>query len=75
MYFTSLLKNNMYGGFALSVLTMMLSSFVAVEMTSHQNFLLSCWFNPACIIIALALPIRVGIFSQQLSCVGVRQVQ
>ena len=59
MYFASLLKNNVYGGFVLSL--MMLSSFVAVEMAPHQNFLLSCWFNPACIIIALALPIKVGI--------------
>ena len=41
---------------------MMLSNFVAVDMTSHQNFLLSCWLKPACIIIALDLPIRVGIF-------------
>ena len=62
MYFTSLLKNSVDGGFVLSVLTIMLSRFVAVEITSHQNFLLSCWFNPDCIIIALALPIRVGIF-------------
>ena len=62
MGFASLLKNNVYGGFVLSVLTMMLSNFVAVEMTSHQHFLLSCWCYPACIIIDLALPIRVGIF-------------
>ena len=62
MYFTCLLKNNVCGGFVLSVLTMMLSNLVAVEMTSHQNSLLSCWFNPAYIIIALALPIKVGIF-------------
>ena len=61
MYFTFLLKNNVYGGFVLSVLTMMLSNFVAVQMTSHQNFLVSCWFNPAWIIIALALPIKFGI--------------
>ena len=38
------------------------SNFVAVGMTLHQNFLLSCWFNHACIAIALALPIKVGIF-------------
>ena len=31
-------------------------------MTSHQNSLFSFWFNPAWIIIALALPIKVGIF-------------
>ena len=42
---------------------MMLSSFVAVDITSHQNFLLSCWLKPAVIIIALDLPIKVGIFS------------
>ena len=40
----------------------MLSSFVAVEITSHQNFLLSCGLKPAVIIIALDLPIKVGIF-------------
>ena len=62
MGFASLLKNNVYGDFVLSVLTMMLSNFVAVEITSHQNFLLSCWCYPACFIIDLALPIRVGIF-------------
>ena len=62
MYFTCLLKNNVYGGFVLSILTMMFSNIVAVEMTSHQNFHFSCWFNPACIIIALDLPIKVGIF-------------
>ena len=65
----------MYGGFVLSVLTMMLSNFVAVEMTSHQNFLLSCWFNPACIIIALALPSKLVFSFQQLSFAGVCQVQ
>ena len=42
MYFASLLKNNVYGGFVLSVLTIMSSNFVAVEITSHHNFHLSC---------------------------------
>ena len=62
LYFTSLLKSNVYHCFVLSLLTIMLSNFVAVEIPSHQTFLLSSWFNPACIIIAPALPIRVGIF-------------
>ena len=42
MYIASLLKNNVYGGFVLSVRIMMLSNLVGVEMTSHQNTLLSC---------------------------------
>ena len=42
MYFASLLKNSVYGGFVQSVLTIMLSNFVAVEITSDQNFHLSC---------------------------------
>ena len=62
MYFAFLLKNTVYGGFVLSVLTMILSNLVAVEITSHQNSLLSCLFTHACIKIALALPIKVGIF-------------
>ena len=71
MYFVPLLKNNVYGGFVLSVLTIM-SSFVPVVRTSHTNLLLSCWLNPACIIIALALPINVGIFlSTSEFCCGV----
>ena len=52
----------MKGGLVLSFLTMILSSFVAVEITSHQNFHLSCGLKPAVINIALDLPIKVGIF-------------
>ena len=49
------------GGFVLSGLTIMLSSFVAVEMTSHQNSPLYFDSIPAWISMALALPINVGI--------------
>ena len=48
-------------GFVLSVLTIMLSNFVAVEMTSHQNSPLYFDSIPAWISTALALPINVGI--------------
>ena len=40
----------------------MLSKFVAVEMTSHQNSPFSLELMTACINIALALPTSVGIF-------------
>ena len=43
-------------------LTIILSKFVAVEMTSHQNSPFSLALMPACINIALALPTSVGIF-------------
>ena len=36
-----------YGGFVLSHLTIMLSKFVAVEMTSHQNSPFSLELMPA----------------------------
>ena len=49
------------GGFVLSGLTSMLSSFVAVEMTSHQNSPLYFDSIPAWISMALALLINVGI--------------
>ena len=48
-------------GFVLSGLTIMLSSFVAVEMTSHQNSPLYFDSIPAWINMALALPINAGI--------------
>ena len=51
----------MNGGFVLSGLTIILSKFVAVEMTSHQNSPFFA-FIPPCINIALDLPISVGIF-------------
>ena len=44
--FASLLENKVYGGFVLSGLTIMLSKFVTVEMTSHQNSLLSLELMP-----------------------------
>ena len=49
------------GGVALSGLTIMLSSFVDVEMTSHQNSPFYFDSFPAWINMALALPINVGI--------------
>ena len=52
----------MYGGFVLSGLTIILSKFVAVEMTSQQNSPFSLELMPAYINIALALPTSVGIF-------------
>ena len=52
----------MNGGFVLSGLTIILSKFVAVEMTSHQNYPFYLALMPACINIALALPTSVGIF-------------
>ena len=60
MYFTS--AYNVNGGFVLSGLTIILSKFVAVEMTSHKNSRFSFALIPACINIALGLPINVGIF-------------
>ena len=48
-------------GFVLSGITIMLSNFVAVEMTSHQNSPLPFESIPAWISMALALPINVGI--------------
>ena len=47
-------------GFVLSGLTIMLSSFVPVEMTSHQNSPLYFDSIPAWINMALALPINAG---------------
>ena len=61
VYFASSPKNNVCGGFVLSGLTIMLSSFVAVEMTSHQNSPLYFDSIPAWINMALALPINAGI--------------
>ena len=59
-------------GFVLSGLTIMLSSFVAVEMTSHQNSPLPFESIPAWISMALALPIKVRIiFSATEFCWGV----
>ena len=52
---------NVLGGFVLSGLTIMLSTFVSVEMTSHQNSPLYFDSIPAWISMALALPINVGI--------------
>ena len=49
------------GGFVLSGLTIMLSNFVAVEMTSLQNSPLYFDSIPAWISMALALPINIGI--------------
>ena len=49
-------------GFVLSGLTIILSKFVAVKVTSHQNSPFSLALMPACINIALALPTSVGIF-------------
>ena len=61
--FASLLFNNkVYSGFVLSGLTIMLSKFVAVEMTSQQNSPFSFELMPAGINIVLALPTSVGIF-------------
>ena len=48
--------------FCLSGLTIILSKFVAVEMTSHLNSPFSLALMPACINIALALLTSVGIF-------------
>ena len=62
MNFASLMENKVYGGFVLSGLTIILSKFVAVGMTSHQNSPFSLELMPACINIALALPTNVGIF-------------
>ena len=62
MYFASLLLNNVYGGFVLSGLTIILSKYVAVEMTSHQNSPFSLALLPTCFNIGLALPTGVGIF-------------
>ena len=50
------------GGFALSGLTLILSNFVAVEMTSHRNSPLPFESMPAWISMALALPINVVFF-------------
>ena len=50
-----------YGGFVLSGLTIMLSNFVAVEMTLHQNSPFPFESMPAWISMALGLPINVGI--------------
>ena len=50
-----------YGGFALSGLTIMLSNFVAVEMTLHHNSPFPFESMPARISMALGLPINVGI--------------
>ena len=49
------------GGFVLSGIIIMLSYFIAVEMTSHQNSRFLFESIPAWINMALALPINVGI--------------
>ena len=58
--------------FVLSGLTIILSKFVAVEMTSHQNSPFSLELMPAFINVVLALPTSVGIFlSTTEFCCGV----
>ena len=72
MYFASLLLNNVYGGFVLFGLTIILSKYVAVEMTSHQNSPFSLELMPTCFNIGLALPTGVGIFNSRTEfCWGV----
>ena len=48
--------------FVLSGITIILAKFVDVEMTSHQTSPFSFALIPACINIALALCISLGIF-------------
>ena len=61
MYLASLLQNTVCGSFVLSDLTILLSNFVAVEITSQQNSPFPYESMPAWISMALALPINVGI--------------
>ena len=54
------LFHNTAGG-VLSGFTIMLSNFVAMEMTSHKNSPLPFESIPACVSMAHAVPINVGI--------------
>ena len=73
MLFESLLYNKVCSDFVLSGFTIILSKFVAVEMTSYQNSPFSLTLMPGCINIALALPTSVRIFLSPQNSAGVFQ--